>query len=277
MTRFYAGGGWADGVDADPMRESGVRMEQERSSDRMRLQLFGLWRLSVGAIPIHMGLRQQRLVAALAIRGPCRRRHLAGLLWPDAPECRAASNLRVGIHIATRQVQGLLVREDCDISLSEAVDVDLHRIRRLLAATAGTEELGSRATACLVELQTGDLLPGWYDDFVLSEQDRLLVDRLHCFRRIARESLEHGRAAVAIRAARAALALDPYDGFSVAQLIRAELMQCNRSSAVRIYHDHADVLDRDLGITPAPEITALIADLPAPSADRLGAGRVDHG
>lgn len=133
-------------------------------------------------------------------------------------------------------------------------------------AAVGTEEIGGRAAAYLVDLQTGDLLPGWYDSFILSEQDLLQVHRLHCYRRIAREALDHGRVAIALQAARAALALDPYDGCSVSQLIRAELMQSNRSSAVRIYDDHVAVLERDLGITPAPETTALVADLRSPLA-----------
>jgi SARP family transcriptional regulator, regulator of embCAB operon len=243
-----------------PGKGTGGTMEQDRNGGQLRLQLFGAWRLLRGPMPIRTGRRQQRLIAALAILGACNRSYLAGLLWPTSTEGQAQASLRVGIHLASTQVPDLLVCEGATLYLSAEVDVDLHRIRRIVTA-ADRGELDGLAATYLADLQAGELLPGWYEDFVVEEQDRLQAARLRCYRSIASESLVHGLIPVAIQAARAALAIDPCDDFSAAQLIRAELLQGNQAGALRIYHDHAAILRRDLDIGPPLELAALVADL----------------
>lgn len=238
-------------------------MGQENAAGQDRLQLLGAWRLLRGGASICPGMRQQRLIAAVAIVGPCTRSYLAGLLWPDATENHAKSSLRVGIHLASTQIPGLLVCDGGVLSLSETVAVDLHHVRDLLEL-AGRAHLDGMAASYVAELQTADLLPGWYDDFIVDEQNRLRSGRLHCFKRIAHDSLMHGQNDVAILASRAALAIEPYDDFSIAHLIRAETRQGNHTGAARIYDEYAATLRDNLGIPPPPAITALVPRRRAP-------------
>ena len=97
-------------------------------------------------------------------------------------------SLRVSMHLVSRQVPGLLVNGGAELSLSDLVDVDLHRVRAQIRELSQLG-LNGNAASSLNLLRDAELLPGWYDDWVLFEQSRLRQDRLHAFHIIARESL----------------------------------------------------------------------------------------
>ena len=82
------------------------------------LRLLQSWQLRRDADVLHVAVRQQRLITALAINGPRTRSYLVGLLWPETPESRALESLRVALHLICRQVPGLLVNNGTMLSLS---------------------------------------------------------------------------------------------------------------------------------------------------------------
>src|SRR6476620_5914186 len=94
-----------------------------------QLSLFQSWQLRRDADVVPVAGRQQRLITALAINGPRPRSYLVGLLWPECRESRALESLRVSVHLVSRQIPGLLINGGNVLSLSELVDVDLHRVR----------------------------------------------------------------------------------------------------------------------------------------------------
>lgn len=71
------------------------------------------WRQGNDA-PRTLERKHAALLAYLWLEGPTRRSRLAGLLWPDAPEDRARSNLRQRL-LKLRQEAGELVRDDSGV------------------------------------------------------------------------------------------------------------------------------------------------------------------
>lgn len=225
-----------------------------------QLCLFQTWQLCRDSCAVHVAARQQRLIAALAINGPRPRSYLVGLLWPDYSETRAMESLRVCVHLVSRQLPGLLVNNGAVLSLSDLVAVDLHRVRAQIR-DLGQLGVNGNASACVDLLSDADLLPGWYDDWVLSEQASLRQDRLRAFQILARQSLARGDYEVALKAAESALELEPLYESAVGLLIQAERQQGNNASALQAFEKYQAQLKQEMGIAPSKNIRQLIADV----------------
>ena len=225
-----------------------------------QLSLLQSWQLRRGTDVVHLAARQQRLITALAINGPRLRGFLVGLLWPECRESRALESLRVSMHLISRQVPGLLVNGGAVLSLSDVVDVDLHRVRAQIRELSRVG-LNGNVASCLHELRDAELLPGWYDDWVLFEQSRLRQDRLHAFHIIARESLARRDYEAALEAAEAALELEPLYESAVALLIQAERQRGNKAAVLRAFEKYQLNLKEDMGLLPSEAIRRLIADV----------------
>jgi DNA-binding SARP family transcriptional activator len=221
-----------------------------------QIRLFQSWQLLWGEEVVHVAARQQRLITALAINGPRPRSYLVGLLWPEHAEPRALESLRVTVHLVTRQLPGLLINRGSVLSLSELADVDLHRLRSQIRQL-GQVRVNGNAASCLYDLRHADLLPGWYDDWVIFEQSRLRQDRLHGLLFIARESLERCAYEIAAEAAEAALELEPLYERAVSFLMQAERQQGNNASALQAFARYQVQLNLEMGIAPSDAIRKL--------------------
>ncbi|AXJ11918.1 bacterial transcriptional activator domain-containing protein [Arthrobacter sp. PM3] len=226
-----------------------------------QLSLFQSWKLRSDSCILHVAARQQRLITALAIHGPRPRSYLVGLLWPESAESRAMESLRVSMHLVSRQVPGLLVNGGAELSLSELVDVDLHRVRSCMRDLGQAGLPGTNVASSLNLLRDAELLPGWYDDWVLFEQSRLRQDRLHAFHIIARESLARCDFEVALEASEAALELEPLYESAVGLLIQAQRLQGNNAAALRAFETYRAKLSEDMGLAPSEGIRRLVADV----------------
>lgn len=224
------------------------------------LSLLQSWQLRRETDVVHVAARQQRLIAALAINGPRPRGFLVGLLWPECRETRALESLRVSMHLVSRQVPGLLINGGKVLSLSELVDVDLHRVRAQIRELRRAG-LNGNVASCLHQLRDAELLPGWYDDWVLFEQSRLRQDRLHAFQIIARESLARCDYESALEASEAALELEPLYESAVGLLIQAEKQQGNMAAALWAFERYQAKLKEDVGLVPSEAIRRLVADI----------------
>ncbi|TNB71967.1 transcriptional regulator [Arthrobacter sp. BB-1] len=224
----------------------------------LKLELLGSWRLWRDGAVVHVATRQQRLIAALAIKGPLLRTYLVGLLWPEYPDSKALESLRVSVHLISRQVPGLIVNEGRMLYLSDDVDVDLRRVR-LQARSLGAAALQTNRAALLDGLRDAQLLPGWYEDWIMVEQSRLQQDRLRAYVAIAAHSLALGDTATAEAAAEAAVEIEPLYESAVQLLIQAELQDGNPAAALRAYERYRKQLGDDMGLLPSESVSALLA------------------
>ncbi len=198
----------------------------------------------------------QRVLALLALNpGPLSRRVVAGLLWPEASENSAGANLRTALW-RIRDCDGELV--DCHgthLGLRDSVSVDVRA-----AVTEARTLVRPGPVAALPEAVTldGDLLPGWYDDWVLLERERLHQLRLHALEALAERLLAGGRPAEAVDIAYRAVALEPLRESARCALIRALLHEGNAREARQVYGSFAQLLQQELGVLPGARLRSLI-------------------
>jgi DNA-binding SARP family transcriptional activator len=223
-------------------------------SGRLDLKLFGCWDLRVDGRIVDLGQREQRLLALLALRGRRTRPYVAGTLWPDSTEQRAQMSLRAAVLRSRQAVQGILEAGRTTVGLAPGVDVDVHRLLR----AAGS---GGDPRATMAVMGADELLPGWYDDWVIFERERLQHVRLRALESLAESELDVGHHDLALEAALEAIAIEPLreSGHTIA--IRAHLLAGNRSAAVREYRTYRDRLERELGIAPSPGLEELVRPL----------------
>jgi DNA-binding SARP family transcriptional activator len=227
----------------------------------VRLTLIDGFELRYDGEPARLPLGSQRLVAYLALHGrPLLRIHVAGTLWLHASESRSCSNLRTALWRLGGGRKSVVEATTSHVGLSREVVVDAHRMatlaRGLLAdpATAGGLE-----SAELV----GDLLPDWYDDWVLLERERLRQLRMHGLEALAEHAIREGRYGQAIDIALAAVQADPLRESAHRVLIRAHLAEGNAGVALRHYHEYRRLVGEALEIGPSHELEQLVADVVA--------------
>lgn len=226
---------------------------------RIRLTLLGRFRLEVpstGSAPTSCG---RRLLALLATRGSMTRAVAAGTLWPDATQRRAQGSLRTTLWRLHRASDRLVVAKGDCLVLDGAVSVDMQaftlRARRLIEDRTALDNDLEIAT-----MPRGDLLPGWYEEWVLLERERLRQLRLHALEAIARHLCQRGRFAAAIEAALAAIRLEPLRESAHRALITAHLSEHNVSEAVRHLSSFRRLLNTELGVEPSLGLTALVTE-----------------
>lgn len=223
-----------------------------------RLRVLGGWDLDCGGRPFTVQLRSQRLIALLAVAGPMPRAVICGRLWPESSEAHALDSLRVTIHHVGRDLPGLLATRDSTVSLARGVAVDLDRVRAgLVDGVAGPEPGGWPGAE-------PELLPGWYDEWVLLEQDRLRAQRIRRHVRQAQQLFDAGDLRGAVDSAGRSLALDPLDEWSLEVLVRAQLGLGAACAARRALVSFHRALQQEFGQFSSPLVDGL---------DQLVAGR----
>jgi DNA-binding SARP family transcriptional activator len=202
-----------------------------------------------------MSRASQRLLAYLALYAHVvNRASTAGTLWPEASERHAYANLRSALVRLERTCRGVLSASRLELRLAEGVAVDIRQFRalarRLLdpGMVLQPSDLGPDTLAGL----SADLLPGWYDDWVL---------RLHALEALAVRLTAIGRWGEAADAAGAAVRAEPLRESANAALIKVHLAEGNQSEAVRQFERYRALLEAELGLEPTPRLCRLVRDL----------------
>jgi SARP family transcriptional regulator, regulator of embCAB operon len=209
----------------------------------------------------------QRLLALLGLRDRAlMRTSVAGTLWPDASEDHAYSSLRSALGRLSRMTRNAVVVNALDLSLADGVTVDIRESRALAhrLLEPGTvmpeADLSSQAVSAL----SVDVLPDWYDDWVLVEAEEWRQLRLHALEALAHRLLAEGRFGEATGAALAAVRSEPLRETARAVLIRVHLAEGNQSEALDEFARYEALLQTELDLEPTPRLRELIVDLQKP-------------
>jgi SARP family transcriptional regulator, regulator of embCAB operon len=226
--------------------------------------LLGEFTLFCGRSLLGIPTPSQRLLAFLALQGRMvKRAAVAGTLWPDASDSHAYSNLRSALARLHGTARKALAISKLELGLAEGVTVDVRRAqalaRRLLdpEVTPDRSELGTAAVPAL----SADLLPDWYDDWVLSEAEDWRQLRLHALEALTGRLIALGRCGEAASAASAAVRAEPLRESGRAALIRAHLAEGNQSEAVREFTRYRALLRAELGVEPTLRLRELVQGL----------------
>jgi DNA-binding SARP family transcriptional activator len=200
-----------------------------------------------------------RLLAFVGVRGRASRAELAGSLWPEVSESKAHACLRTALWRLRQVCADPLVVGGQILTLAPAVEVDVVAFsttaRRVLAPPAGDQCPEELLRPALISV--GELLPGWYDDWVLFERERLRQLQMHALEAAASKLIAIGRYADAIEAALAAVRLEPLRESANRVLILAHLAEDNIVEAVRCFEGFQASLLRELGVAPTADLKRL--------------------
>jgi DNA-binding SARP family transcriptional activator len=210
-------------------------------------------------------LRLQRSLALIAIRRDLQHRsRLAFELWPDSDERQARTNLRKLLHDFRHSLP----------DIGEFVEIDNEIVRWIPNGPSEVDVLRFRDAMAIGDLEfaahlySGDLLPACYDDWVLDERAKLRAEANGIFVRLTEEAAGRGDHKATIKHAQRVIDLEPTDEPAVRIQMEAHLALGDRAAALRSYHRHAEVLDRDLGVAPGEAIRAMYQQLRAGTIDR---------
>ena len=240
-----------------------------------RIYLLGGLRAEQGAVVVER-FRSQKfggLLAYLALF-PGRshpREELADRFWPDSDVEAARASLRQALASLRRQMEppplpmgSVLETDRLYIRLNpDAVRVDV-------AAFEAAFEAAVRAAAArpdpldpleplseAASLYRGDLLPGFYDDWVLTERERLRHLYFEVLERLAAAHRDAGRLSEAIEVARRLVAAETTREGSHRLLMRHLIAAGRPGEAVRQYEELARTLRDRWDAAPDAETEAL--------------------
>jgi DNA-binding SARP family transcriptional activator len=201
----------------------------------------------------NLSLPGRRLIAYLAVRGrPVARSVASAQLWPDLPEETGRANLRRSLWQLPRgwvETLGdeLVLEAESDLAQAQAA--------------AGRALGGEPLTFPDIVLLSGDVLPGWYEEWVVPAQEAFRLLRVQALETACRTMTSTGRHALAIQAGAAALAAEPLRESAAEALIDAHLAERNRYEAVQCYLSLAQRLRDELGVAPDPLLAERVAGL----------------
>ena len=238
-----------------------VRAAASRRNGRTSLSLLNAFDLRCGGETVGLPLSAQRLLAFVALHEHSLLRvYVAGTLWTDTSDERAAASLRSSLWRLHRPGLRLVESSNTHLRLAPEVDVDLRSAfqlaHRLLAGSARGEDLSGPDPAL-----NGELLPDWYDDWVVFERERFRQVSLHALETLADRLIAVGRLGSALEAALAAVAGEPLRESAHRVLIRVHLAEGNAGEALRQYELCRRLLRDRLGLEPTPQLEELVRPL----------------
>jgi DNA-binding SARP family transcriptional activator len=216
-------------------------------------------RLLVGGEPAALPESSLRLLVFLAFRRrPVPRRTVAAILWPDSDEARAGGNMRSAMWRLHGAAAAIVDRAGVGLAICPGVSVDLDEVN----GWAERVTAGSQAPIDLLVPETIDaaldLLPGWYDDWVIFERERARARALHALEQVSLRLSARGRHAQAVEAAIAAVCSEPLRESAQRVLILAHLAEGNQVEAHRSYRAYRKLLEAELGVAPSAQLHELV-------------------
>jgi DNA-binding SARP family transcriptional activator len=200
----------------------------------------------------------KRLLVLLAVRECISRRAAAELLWPSVGVNRAAGNLRsASWRLRCAGIKIFSDREDA-LRLNDGVQVDIEvlcrQAQRVSAGQVAAHDLDMLPAA----VGALDLLPGWYEDWILVERERVRRLMLDAIDAISVQMRSGGRCAEAIEAALIAVTADPLRDSSQTALVAAHLAEGNLCEARRAFNAYRRLLRTELGVDPPETLAHLV-------------------
>ena len=228
----------------------------------LSVRLLGQFSLELDGKPLDLPSRPaQALLAYLILNAGTahRREKLAGLIWPDASETNARSNLRHALWRIRKTVGADYLNAD-DISVAFNTDapytLDATQLERAVRPDAPAQALID-----IVSVYAGEFLPGFYDDWIALERERLqalferqietLIDRL----------LAEQRWRDVVDWAERWIALGQVPESAYRALMIAHFNLGNASHVAAVYQRCADALRKDLDVEPSDRTRALYQQL----------------
>jgi DNA-binding SARP family transcriptional activator len=205
----------------------------------------------------------QSLFAYLILHAgsPHRREKLAGLLWPDSLEETARDNLR---HALWRLRKALSAETDVEYLRTDDLSVAFNASAEYWLDAQAVEEAGEIASAdeliAALSGYQGELLPGFYDEWVVLEREHLQAVFEHKMARLLAVLQDQGRWLEVLDWAERWIKLGQKPEPAYRALMSAHAAKGDMSKVAATYERCVKSL-RDLGIAPSGQTQDLYQNL----------------
>ncbi|MEO7714757.1 MAG: tetratricopeptide repeat protein [Capsulimonas sp.] len=254
-----------------------------------RIELFGGLRARAGTQTVDRFQTQKTaaLLAYLAFYPQRRhlREELVDLLWPDAESeagrhrlSQALVSLRAQLEPEGVAKNSILRADRQTVGLDPSVVTDVAEFEAALLFAknqAGAEAVERLERA--VTLYQGDLLPGYYEDWIITERQRLLDMVTGACRRLVQHYEQSHQFERALDYARRGLEIDPISEDLHVDLIRILAASGQRAAAQRHFREMERILIKELDEPPSPATKAVVEQIlqnSAPPPSVRSGGRV---
>jgi DNA-binding SARP family transcriptional activator len=236
---------------------------------RWRIQLFGGLRAEQEGRVVTR-FRTQKAASLLAYLAYYRQRTnprelLIELLWPECEPEVARHRLSVALSTLRQQFEpggagaSVFIADHFSVGLAPAVvTTDVAEFEEALqraGKSAGSEQ--TRFFAEAVELYRGELLPGYYEDWILPEQQRWQELYFQAVRRLIACCESAGEIDRALQYGLRAISIDPLREEAHQDLMRLYAAASQPGAAQRQYHELQRLLKQELGEKPSEATQAL--------------------
>jgi DNA-binding SARP family transcriptional activator len=192
----------------------------------------------------------QSVVSYLALRGPTERHRVATALWPEVDRGQASARLRTAIWRALKSGLDLIRTTPAQLALAAGVDVDVHQL--LDASYRAVAQVPPRTQLW------GELLPGWYEDWVILEREQFRERRVNALEALAERLLAEKQYAASMEVAMACIAAEPLREGGHRIAARVHLAERNYSEAVRHIESYLQLLYAEIEDTPSRQIAEML-------------------
>ncbi len=231
----------------------------------LTLSLISDFELRCDGRLVEMPPSSQRLVCFLALRNRAlRRSYVSSTLWLDSSEARAKASLRSSLwRVPSPGGLDIICASNTHLQLNPCLNIDLNVIIDRAHAVID----GDAAIPDMVEVARDlcsfgdDILPGWYDDWVIMERERFRQLRLHALDQLGEQLLSSGRYADASQVGLSCVQAEPLRETAHRLLVRVHLREGNIAEALRQYWRLAGLLRDELGVHPSAAMEDLVRDL----------------
>ena len=233
----------------------------------LKIYLLGQFKILANDTSLDLPSRPaQSLLAYLCLNAGTihRRESLAGMLWPDTTDTNARSYLRQALWRIRKAFEAISINCDSyleitDLSISFNQNSDFWLDANMILKAA--KGLSTQEMIENLQHYTGELLPGFYDEWILPERDRfqavyhqrmnLLLDRL----------IQAGEWEKAIKWGEQWIRLGYAPEPAFRALMRAYASLGDRGMVNATYQRCEKALEQDLGVSPSPETQTLFKQL----------------
>lgn len=235
----------------------------------LTIRLLGQFSLTLDNAPLPLPSRPAQSLLAWLVLHPGvahRRERLAGIFWPDATEENARNNLRHALWRLRRAIPEEFVESD-NIAIrwveGDGWSLDVERLHAPPSQPTGADELIQS-----LECYGGELLPGFYDEWVALERERIIALYESQMARLLDALFVARRGQEIIDWAEKWIAQGRTPEAAYRALMTAHASLGDRSAALTAYQRCVDALERELVVPPSAETVAL--------ADSIRAAHFTH-
>ena len=227
--------------------------------------------------------RLQSLLAYLLLHAgvPQSRQQLAFLLWPDSNDARGRNSLRNLLHQlrhALPAFEDFIQTDDETIVWRSGASytLDVAAFDRAITSARSADQPSARsALENAITLYQGDLFPGAYEDWLAPLRAQLRSSYATALEQLIAFYTADKEITLALQAAERLRQFDPLHETAYLQLIQLSVARGDFARAVSIYQGAVELLQRELGVAPGPELRRAIALVKAqhqaisPAADQV--------